>query len=107
MVQVSILSPRRLLLGNRNLQVMDFQELEDVIIQPSQRFHKPSLIVEMFNIQDSMPTSKLDAKCIIPVELVGVDTPSFVQMELSSLKNTSFVTGGSTLSVPILRTISY
>ena len=102
MGQVSILSPRHLLLGNHQVAVKDFQvammdcqELEDVITRPLQRFHKPSSIVEMFSIQDSMLTSTLDAKCIIPVELVGVVTPSFVRMELSSLKNTSSVTGGS------------
>lgn len=79
-----------------------FQELEDVIIQLFMKFHKLSLIVEIFNILVFMLISKLDAKFITPVEPVAADIHFYAQTEQYFHKSTSSVTGGSMWLVPIL-----
>ena len=103
MHQVSILFHLHVTMKN---QVNHFQGLEDVITQLLRKFHKPSLIAATFSTQVSMQISRPDVKYTIPVELVDDDIPSCVRMGQYSLRSTSSVTGGSTLSVPIPRITS-
>lgn len=90
------------LLKSQKNQVKYFQELEDATIQLLLKYHKLSLIVEIFNTLVFTLISKLDAKFITPVELEAADIHFYALMEQFSLKSTSSVTGGSMLPVPIL-----
>merc|ERR1712227_964947 len=85
-----------------------FQEFQEKTTQSMLRFQSLPSLVMVRLMEDTMLIQKLSVKhstsALLMVLEVLPSTASSAPMELSSIRTTSSVTGGSTLTVPLLRT---